>query len=249
MLLRSLPRAGSYPSSDACPTSCRPRGATVQPPASAPICHREMLPPLAFFAALRAATSPAGCSSADSASARAETHSSTASLRSRPAPAPRHPPTSSLSASRLLARPSAVPPRDLPVRESPSASLPLLSPCSSAPPSTRCDKNAPRTAATALPDKIHRGFPPAPNTCRKRIAARLSVHALSGAAEMPSNSPCLPSSLPLLPALRENPLHSRQSPPAATRCALRRPNSASATSRPDTHTGGGLRSVGSGSAR
>ncbi len=107
--------------------------------------------------------------------------------------------------------------------QSPSASPPLLSRCSSAPPSTRCDKNAPRTAG--LPDKTPRGFPPIPNTCRKQTAARLSVRALSGATEMPSSSLCLPSTLPLLPALR-------------------RPSSASTTSHPETHTGAGLRSDG-----
>src|SRR5208283_2732766 len=112
MLLRSLPTAGSCPGSDACPTSCRPHDAVWPLPASAPTCHREMLQPLAFFAVLLATVSPAGCSFANFASARVGTRSSTTSLRSRPPPAPRHPPVSSLSVSRLPVPPSAAPPRD-----------------------------------------------------------------------------------------------------------------------------------------
>ena len=83
MPLRSLPQGGSCPDSDACPTSCRPRGAVLLPPASAPTCHRETHPQPAFSVALHVATVLADCWSANSASARAETHSSTASLRSR----------------------------------------------------------------------------------------------------------------------------------------------------------------------
>jgi hypothetical protein len=49
-------------------------------------------------------------------------------------------------------------PHDLLAHESLSTSPPLLSLCSWGPPSTRCGENAPRTVATALPDKIHRGF-------------------------------------------------------------------------------------------
>jgi hypothetical protein len=136
-----------------------------------------------------------------------------------------------------------VPRRDLPARESLSASPPLLSICSSAPPSTHCDKNAPRTAATVLPDKILPGSPPTPSTCRKQTTARPSIRALSGVAKMPSSSPCLPSRLPLPPILPENPLHSQQSPPATTHSALRRPSRASTTDRPEKHTGGGPRSA------
>src|SRR5208283_1806182 len=219
MRLRSLRLGGSCPDSAACPTSCRPHGAVWLRPTSALISHPGTHPPLAFFVALHATTVPVGCSFANSANARAGTCSSTASLRSRPAPAPRHPPASSLSVSRPPVPPSGVRRRDLPARESLSASPLLPSPCSLAPRSTRYGKNAPRTAATAPPDKTPRGFPPAPDTCPRRTAAPLSARALSGAAEMLSSSPCLLSILPLLPALRENPLHSRQSPPAATRCA------------------------------
>src|ERR1700692_3219060 len=102
MPLRSLLRGGSCPGSGAYPTSCRLRGVVLLLPASALTCRREMRPPPAFFVALRAAIVPVGCSSAGTASARVETCSSTASLRSRPAPAPQHPPASSLSVSRRL---------------------------------------------------------------------------------------------------------------------------------------------------
>src|SRR5579885_377359 len=125
MPLRSLRPGDPCPCSATCPISCRPRGASARPPASAPISHRETLPPLAFFCALRAASAPTDYSFASTASARAETHSWL----------------------------------------------------------------------------------------------------------------CLPSSLPPLPALRGSPLHSRQSPPAAKHCALRRPSSASATAHPETRTG------------
>jgi len=58
MPLRSFPIGGSCPDTAACPSSCRPRDATWQPPASTPISHPEMLPPLAFFAAPLAAAVP-----------------------------------------------------------------------------------------------------------------------------------------------------------------------------------------------
>src|SRR5208283_178241 len=244
MPLRSLPRGGSCPDTAACPTSCRLRGAVLPPPTSALISHPGTHPLPAFVVALHATTSPAGCSFANFASVRVGTRSSTASPRSRPPRSPRHPPASSLSTSRRLVPPSVAQQHDLPAHEWPSALPPLLSLCSSAPRSTRCDKNAPRTAATAPPDKTLPGSPPAPGTCRKQTAARLSVRALSGVAETPSSWPCLLSTLPPPPALREIPLHSRQSPLAAIRSALRRPNSASATSHPETHTGGCLRSAG-----
>src|SRR6516162_9887543 len=79
------------------------------------------------------------------------------------------------SASRLPVRLSAARPRDLPGREWPSASRPLLSLCWSAPRSTPCDKNAPCTSATALRDKTPRGSPPVPGTCQKQTPARPSA--------------------------------------------------------------------------
>lgn len=97
---------------------------------------------------------------------------------------------------------SAVPLRDLPARESLSTSPQLPSPCLWAPLSTRCDKNAPGTAATAPPDKIQRGFPPDPGTCPRRTAAHPSARALSNAAETMSSWPCLPSFRTSPPQLR-----------------------------------------------
>src|ERR1700757_1112481 len=130
MLLRSLPRGGSYPDTAAYPSSCRRRAVVLPQPALTPTCHPGTLPPPAFFAAPRAATSPVGCWSADSASAHVETCSNTASLQSLFARARRRPPISSLSVSRRLVLLSAVPPCDLPAHEWPSASPPLLSLCS-----------------------------------------------------------------------------------------------------------------------
>src|ERR1700722_9859821 len=195
MPLRSLPQGGSCPDSDACPTSCRPRGAVLLPPASAPTCHRETHPQHAFFVALHVATVPADCWCANSASAPAETHSSTTSLQSLCAHARPRRPTSYPSTWRPPVLLSAGPPHDLPARGSLSASPPLLSSCWSVLPSTRCDKNAPHTAATALPDKTPRGSPPPPDTCPRQIAARPLARALSNAAETPSNWPCLLSTL------------------------------------------------------
>ena len=151
--LRSLPPSGSCPCSAACPIWCRPH---------------------AFFVALRVAAAPAGCWFVSSANARLETRSSTAFRRSPPVPMRRHRPASSLSASRLPVRLSAARPRDLPGREWPSASRPLLSLCWSAPRSTPCDKNAPCTSAT-LRDKTPRGSPPVPGTCQKQTPARPSA--------------------------------------------------------------------------
>jgi hypothetical protein len=139
MPLRSLPSGGSCPCSAACPTSCRPDGAVLPPPASTPTCHLETLPPPAFFAVLHATTVPVDCSFANSASALAGTRSSTAFLLS-------------LFVHARQRRP------------------PLLSLCSWARPSIRCDKNAPRTTATALPGRTPPGFPPAPSTCLRRTA-------------------------------------------------------------------------------
>src|SRR5579862_1313796 len=203
MPLRWLRPSDSYPGSVACPIGCRLRDVIAPPLTSALTCRREKLLRLEFFDVPRARDAPVGCSSADSASARAEMRSSTTSLRFHSPPALLHRPVSSLSVSLRLVRPSVVPRRDLPAHESLSASPPLLSPCWLAPPSTRCDKNAPHTAATSLPDKTPPDSPPAPNTCRKRKAARPAVHAPSGAAERLSNSPYLPSILPSPPALRE----------------------------------------------
>jgi len=59
---RSLLLAGSCLGSVACPTSCRLHGTALLRPTSAPTFHRGTLPPLAFFAALRAASVPAGYS-------------------------------------------------------------------------------------------------------------------------------------------------------------------------------------------
>src|SRR5580658_6312271 len=249
MPLRSLPIGGSCPDTAACPSSCRLHAAVSLPPTSTPTFHPEMPPPPASFVALRATTSPVGCSVADTASAHSETRSSTASLRSQQQRLLRHPPVSFPLVSRPLARLSAAPQHDLPGREWPSASPPLLSPCSSAPPSTHSDKNAPRTAATALPDKIHQDFPLTLNTCRRQTTAPLSARALSGAAEMPSNLPCLPSTLPTPPVPRGIPLHLRQWLPAAIRSAPHHPSSASATSHLETHTGGCPRSAGSARSR
>jgi hypothetical protein len=81
MPLRSRPRDGLCPDSDACPTSCRPRRAALLLPTSTQTSHPETHPPSAFFVALHATTSPAGCSFANIASVLAETHSSTASLQ------------------------------------------------------------------------------------------------------------------------------------------------------------------------
>jgi hypothetical protein len=86
MLLRSLARGGSCPGSPACLTLYRPRGAASPRPTSRPPCHPEIPLPPAFFAALREATSPTGCSFADFATARAGKPSNTGSLQSRPAP-------------------------------------------------------------------------------------------------------------------------------------------------------------------
>src|SRR6516164_8633426 len=234
MPLRSLPPSGSCPCSAACPIWCRPRGADARRPASVRTCHQGTLRPHAFFGALRVAAAPAGCWFVSSANARLETRSSTAFRRSPPVPMRRHRPASSLSASRLPVRPSAARPRDLPGREWPSASRPLLSLCWSAPRSTRCDKNAPCTSATALRDKTPRGSPPVPGTCQKQTAARPSAHALSSAAETLSNWPCLPSSLPPPPVLREIPRHLRPSPPTAKHCAPRHPSCASTTNHRGT---------------
>src|SRR5215472_8856020 len=164
MPLRSLPPNDSYPCSGACPTSSPPRSAIAPRPASAPICHRETRLRLAFFAGLPAAVVLEDYSFAGSASARSENHSSTASLRSRPLQSRRHRPASSLSTSPPLARPSAGPQRDLPAHEWPSTWPPLLSLCWWVPLSIRCDKNAPCTAATTLPDRTLPGSPPSLNT-------------------------------------------------------------------------------------
>src|SRR5215472_9679126 len=198
MPLRSLPPNDSYPCSGACPTSSPPRSAIAPRPASAPICHRETRLRLAFFAGLPAAVVLEDYSFAGSASARSENHSSTASLRSRPLQSRRHRPASSLSTW-----------------------PPLLSLCWWVPLSIRCDKNAPCTAATTLPDRTLPGSPPSLNTYRKQTAAHPSNHVLSGAAGTPSNSPCLPSILRPPPALREIPRRSHRSPPTAIRSALR----------------------------
>src|SRR5208337_1512256 len=130
-----------------------------------------------------------------SASAHAGTCSSTASLRSRRQSVRRHPLASSLSTSRRLVPPSVAPPHDLPAREWPSASPPLLSPCLWVLRSTHCSKSAPYSAATVLPDKTHRGFSPAPGTCPRQTGARPSARVPSGAAEMLSSWPCLLSTL------------------------------------------------------
>src|SRR6516162_2287439 len=153
------------------------------------------------------------------------------------------------SASRLPVRLSAARPRDLPGREWPSASRPLLSLCWSAPRSTPCDKNAPCTSATALRDKTPRGSPPVPGTCQKQTAARPSAHALSSAAETLSNWPCLPSSLPPPPVLREIPRHLRPSPPTAKHCAPRHPSCASTTNHRGTPMHGCPRSPGCATSR
>src|SRR5258708_21570038 len=147
----------SCPYSATCPTSCWLRRAILPPPASVPTSHPETLQRRAFFVALRTECVPADYSSTDIANARAETHSRTASLRSLCAPALRHRPVSSSATSRRRVRPSAVPLRDLLARGWPSAPVRLPSLCSSASPSTCCDKNAPCTAATAFPGKTPRG--------------------------------------------------------------------------------------------
>jgi hypothetical protein len=82
MPLRSLPKVGSCPDSDAYRTSCRLRGAVLLPPASAQTSHPETHPQQVFFAVLHVATVPVDCSFANFASAPVETHSNTASLRS-----------------------------------------------------------------------------------------------------------------------------------------------------------------------
>jgi hypothetical protein len=121
-----------------------------------------------------------------------------------------------------------------------SASPPLLSLCSWAPPSTHSDKNAPHTAATALPDKIHRGFPPAPKHLsetnsrtpfsprsfkRRRSAVQLALlrHRVVVLGS-PEGPPKVFAGVFMLPALRENPRHSHQSPRAAIRSAPGRPS-------------------------
>src|SRR5271169_51858 len=215
MPLRSLRPGGSCPDTGVCPTSCRPHGAVWLLPASVPTCHLETLPPLAFSVVLHAEYAPEDCSFAETASARVGKHSRTVFLRSRFAPVPRHSPVSFLSVSPPLVLPSGGQQLGLPARDWPSASRPLLSPCSSAPPSTRCDKNAPCTAATGLPDRTPPDFPLTPNSCRKQIAGCPSARVLSNAAEMLSSWPYLPSTLPRPLILPEIPLRSPQSPPGS----------------------------------
>jgi len=96
-------------------------------------------------------------------------------------------------------------------------------------------------AATAFPDKTSRDSTPVPGTCRKQTAARLSARAL----QVPQKR--CPTSLVLLRYFRQpntsrNPSLLRQSPPVATRCALRRPNCASTTTLRETSTDGSPRS-------
>src|ERR1700722_2248047 len=239
MPLHSLLLDGSYPDSAACPTSCRPHDAAARQPASTRTSHPGRLPRPGFVVVPHAGYVPADYSFADTASARAETGSSTGSLRSPGAPTQPHPPASSPSASLPPARPSAAPPRGLPARGWPSASPLLPSPCSWVPPSIRCDKNAPRSAATTLPGKTPPSSPPTPGTYRKRTVEHQPARALSSAVEKPSSWPCLPWPLPLLPALRESLPHSRRSPLAATHSAPRRPNSASAIAHRGIRTDSG----------
>jgi hypothetical protein len=123
MPLGSLPPDSLFPGSAACPTSCPLHGAVALRPRSRLISHPGTRPPLAFFVAPRAAIAPVGCSFADSASARAETRSSTASLRS-------HSPIAAASTNFISFRfsatcsASAVLRRDPPTREWPSANSP-----------------------------------------------------------------------------------------------------------------------------
>jgi hypothetical protein len=123
MPLGSLPPDSLFPGSAACPTSCPLHGPVALRPRSRLISHPGTRPPLAFFVAPRAAIAPVGCSFADSASARAETRSSTASLRS-------HSPIAAASTNFISFRfsatcsASAVLRRDPPTREWPSAISP-----------------------------------------------------------------------------------------------------------------------------
>jgi hypothetical protein len=102
MPLRSFAPGGSCPDTAACPNSCRPHAAVLPPPALTLTSHLEMLPRPAFFVALHAATSPAGCWFANSASARVERCSSTASLHSRQPRSPPHPPVSNFGSWRAV---------------------------------------------------------------------------------------------------------------------------------------------------
>src|ERR1700741_5283625 len=115
MPLRSFSLGASYPCTAGGPPSTRPCGPNAPQPASAQISHPGTLLPHGFFVAPRAAAVPADCSCANSASARLERRSSTASLRSLPPPSLQHRPVSSLSISRPPVRPSVLPRRDLPV--------------------------------------------------------------------------------------------------------------------------------------
>jgi hypothetical protein len=123
------------PGSAACPTSCWLHDAISPRPALGLICRPATLPLLASRAVLLSAAVPENYSFVGTASARAGTRSSTASLRCPQSLSLRHRPASSPGALR--------------------------------PPSVHTSgKNAPRIAATAPPDKIHRRFPPDPSTSR-----------------------------------------------------------------------------------
>jgi hypothetical protein len=162
MPLRSLLLAGSCPDTAACPSSCRRRAAVLGRE------HQRRFP--IRKRSCRSRSSSHFAQQSLQRVVRSQTppvftwKGVVVQLQFRLAHARQRRLASSLSASRRLARLCVGQPRDLPARESLSASPPLPSPCSSVPPSTHSDKNAPRTAVTTLPDLFR-----SPRWCRRPL--------------------------------------------------------------------------------
>jgi MFS family permease len=89
-------------------------------------------------------------------------------------------------------RPSLPPLVGLPALAPLSASPPFPSPCLWIRPSTRCDRNRPRSVAMRLPDKSPPGSPTNPGMCWRRAASHPSTRVPSTRGETLSNWHCLP---------------------------------------------------------